>query len=82
MRHNIAPSEGYANGTRGTMVNAIYKNAMQLPDGEPGELIKIEPPDYIIMTVDSESGTTVVPCKRQFTELPYYLRGEEKKYRC
>ena len=64
------------------MVNAIYKNAMQLPDGEPGELIKIEPPDYIIMTVDSESGTTVVPCKRQFTELPYYLREERKEYRC
>ena len=82
LKHNIAPSEGFANGTRGTMVNAIYKNGMQLPDGEPGELIKIEPPDYINISVDKESGTTVVPCKRQFTELPYYLRGQEKKCRC
>ena len=82
LKHNIAPSEGFANGTRGTMVNAIYKNGMQLLDGEPGELIKIEPPDYINISVDKESCTTVVPCKRQFTELPYYLRGKEKKYRC
>ena len=64
------------------MVNAISKNGMQLPNGEPGELIKIKPPDYINISVDKESGTTVVPCKRQFTELPYYLRGKEKKYRC
>ena len=82
LKHNIAPSEGYANGTRGTMVDAIYKNGMQLPNGEPGELIKIEPPDYITMIVDREDGTTLLPCKRQFSELPYYSRGEEKKYRC
>ena len=64
------------------MVDAIYKNGMQLPNGEPGELIKIEPPDYITMIVDREDGTTLLPCKRQFSELPYYSRGEEKKYRC
>ena len=71
LKHNIAPSEGYANGTKGTMVNIIYKSGLQLPDGEPGELLKIEPPDYINITVHNDNGTTVVPCKRQFTEIPY-----------
>lgn len=64
------------------MVNAIYKNGMQLPDGEPGELVKIEPPDFVTISVDSESGTTIVPCKRQLAELKYWLKGREKTYRC
>ena len=64
------------------MVSAIYKNGMQLPLGEPGELIKIEPPDFVTISVDNESGTTVVPCKRQLQEIKYWLRGEEKVYRC
>ena len=64
------------------MVNISYKNSMRLPAGEPGELIKIEPPDYINITVNNDNGTTVVPCKRQFTEIPYYFKGKEKQYRC
>ena len=53
------------------MVNAIYKNGMSLPAGAPGELIKIDPPDYVIMEVASENSTTLVPCKRQSTEIKY-----------
>ena len=64
------------------MINAIYKNGKQLPDGEPGELIKIEPPDFVTISVDSGSGTTVVPCRRQVAEIKYWFRGEEKVYRC
>ena len=71
MKHNIAPADGFANGTRGVMVNAIYNNGMSLPAGKPGELIKIDPPDYVIMEVASENSTTLVPCKRQSTEIKY-----------
>ena len=53
------------------MVDAIYKNGMHLPNGEPGEVIKIEPPDYITMIADREDRTTLLPCKRQYTELKY-----------
>ena len=53
------------------MVDAIYKNGMSLPAGKPGELIKIDPPDYVIIEVASENRTILVPCKRQLTEIKY-----------
>ena len=77
LKHNIAPSEGYANGTKGTMVNIIYKNGLQLPDGEPGELLKIEPPDYInimcIMTMVRQS----FPEKDSLLKFRTILRGKK-----
>ena len=71
LKHNIAPSDGFANGTKGTMVDVIYKHYYQSPGGKPGELIKIEPPEYITMEVATDDSTTIVPCKRQTTELKY-----------
>ena len=83
LKHNIAPSSGYANGTRGKVVGIVHKDGYVLPRGDPGELIKIEPPEYLIMQVIGEDGTkSLVPCKRQVTELDYRRNGKERTYRC
>ena len=49
LKRNIAPSSGYANGTRGHMTGIFYQDDTVLPSGRPGELIMIEPPQYIGM---------------------------------
>ena len=51
MKKNIAPSCGYANGTKGIVVGLVHKDGYVLPEGGAGEMIKIEPPEYVIMQV-------------------------------
>ena len=83
LKHNIAPSSGYANGTRGRVVGIVHKEGYVLPKGGAGEVIKIDPPEYVIMQVIKEDGTiSLVPCKRQVTELDYRRDGKDKTYRC
>ena len=69
---NISPPLGYANGSQGTMIGIVPKEGNQLPAGAPGEMIMIEPPEYIVMEVHHSKGdrkwTTVVPCKIQKEE--------------
>ena len=75
MKQNISPPLGYANGSQGRMVGIVPKEGDQLPPGAPGEMIMIEPPQYIIMEVHHSKGdrkwTTVVPCKLQKAKLEY-----------
>ena len=83
LKRNIAPSSGFANGSKGIVVGLVHKDGYILPKGGPGEVIKIEPPEYIIMKVTGKDGTqTLVPCKRQFTEEDYRFDGKERQYRC
>ena len=83
LKRNIAPSSGFANGSKGIVVGLVHKDGYILPKGGPGEVIKIEPPEYIIMKVTGKDGTqTLVPCKRQFTEEDYRFHGKERQYRC
>ena len=72
LKRNIAPSSGYANGTRGNMTGVFYEDDTVLPPGRPGELIQIEPPMYICMLVSDDNGISTVPCKRQYDSLEYY----------
>ena len=61
----------------------VHKDGYVLPKGGPGEVIKIEPPEYLIMQVIGKDGTiSLVPCKRQVTEIDYRREGKEKTYRC
>ena len=54
-----------------------------MPKGDPGEVIKIEPPEYVIMKVVAKDGTSsLVPCKLKSIELDYRFKGKERKYRC
>ena len=86
MKQNIAPMLGYANGSQGRMIGIVPKEGDQIPPGAPGEMIMIEPPEYIIMEVHhSKAGrewTTVVPCKLQEDKLDYKRDGHEKVYYC
>ena len=61
LKRNIAPSSGYANGTRGNMTGIFNDDDTVLPTGTPGELIQIEPPQYICMQVSDDNGITTVP---------------------
>ena len=83
LKQNIAPSSGYANGTKGIVVGLVHKDGYVLPEGEAGEMIKIEPPQYVIMQVKRDDGTkTLVPCKRQVKEIEYRFHGKERQFRC
>ena len=83
LKHNIAPASGYANGTKGIVVGLVHKDGYVMPGGGAGEIIEIEPPEYVILQVTSDDGTkTLVPCKRQVREVEYRFNGKEKKYRC
>ena len=86
MKQNIAPMLGYANGSQGRMIGIVPKEGDQIPPGAPGEMIMIEPPEYIMMEVHhSKAGrewTTVVPCKLQEDKLDYKRDGHDKTYYC
>ena len=82
LKRNIAPSSGYANGTRGNMTGIFYPDDTVLPRGRAGELIQIEPPEYICMQVSDDNGITTVPCKKQSTDIEYYYKSEKRKYYC
>ena len=51
MKRNISPSLGYANGSQGKIIVILSKEGNVLPGGAPGEMIMIEPREYIIMEV-------------------------------
>ena len=57
LKHNVAPSSEYANGSQGVVVGLVHKDGYVLPKGGAGEMIKIEPPEYVIMQVISGDGT-------------------------
>ena len=61
LKRNIAPSSGYANGTRGNMTDIFYQDDTVLPRDRPGELIQIEPPQCICMQVTDNNGIKAVP---------------------
>merc|ERR1711891_127803 len=86
MKQNIAPMLGYANGSQGRMIGIVPKEGDQIPPGAPGEMIMIEPPEYIMMEVHhSKAGrewTTVVPCKLQEDKMDYKRDGDENIYYC
>ena len=86
MKQNILPPLGFANGSQGKMIGIVPKEGNQLPPGAPGEIIMIEPPQYIIMNVHHSKGdrkwTTVVPCKIQTEKLEYKKNGRDKKFHC
>ena len=82
LKRNIAPSSGYANGTKGNMTGIFYQDDIALPRGRPGELIKIEPPQYLCMQVSDDNGITTVPCKRQSDSIEYYYKDNTKEYYC
>ena len=73
MKQNISPPLGYANGSQGKMIGIVPKEGNVLPAGAPGEMIMIEPPQYIIMEVHHSNGnkkwTSIVPCKKQIATL-------------
>ena len=75
MKQNISPPIGYANGSQGKMIGIVPKEGNVLPPGAPGEMIKIEPPEYVIMENSHKKGeqkwTTIVPCKRKKVKLDY-----------
>ena len=86
MKRNISPQIGYANGSQGKMIGIVPKEGNVLPAGAPGEMIMIEPPEYVIMEVHHEKKerkwTTIVPCKRKIETLDYRRDGKDKKFFC
>ncbi|MEL7307595.1 MAG: AAA family ATPase, partial [Pseudomonadota bacterium] len=86
MKRNISPPLGYANGSQGKMIGIVPKEGNVLPAGAPGEMIMIEPPEYIIMEVshkkDKKQWTTIVPCKLEKVTFDYKRDGKDKKFYC
>ena len=83
-KRNISPPLGYANGSQGKMIGIVHKEGNVLPAGAPGDMIMIEPPEYIIMEVshkkDNKRWTTIVPCKIQKVCLDYRDEKDKKFY--
>ena len=90
LKHNICPPIGYANGSQGKMLAIVPQRGYKLPTGAPGELIMIEPPEYIIMEVHHDDGQkkwkSTISCKRHPSTLEYgkkkNKKNEKKKYHC
>ena len=90
LKQNICPPIGYANGSQGKLVGIVPQRGYKLPTGAPGELIMIEPPEYLIMEVHHDDGEkkwkTTISCKRHASTLEYGKRknktNQKKKYHC
>ena len=90
LKQNICPGIGYANGSQGKLVGIVPQRGYNLPTGAPGELIMIEPPEYLIMEVHHDDGekkwTTTISCKRHASTLEYgkmkNKKNQKKKYHC
>ena len=85
LKANPLPPEGYANGSQGRMIDIVFHDDYVLPHGEPGEMIMIPPPQFIIMEVHhrgKKKHISIFPSKKQETELEYYRDGKEFVYRC
>ena len=68
------------------MIGIVPKEGSVLPPGAPGEMIKIELPEYVIMEVSHKKGeekwTTIVPCKNERVNLDYKRNGQDEKFAC
>ena len=90
LKQNICPPIGYANGSQGKLVGIVPQSGFKLPTGAPGELIMIEPPEYLIMEVHHDDGEkkwkTTISCKRHASTIEYGKRkdkkNQKKKYHC
>ena len=84
LKRNISTLHGYANGTQGQMVGILHNKHYKLPPGKAGEIIMIEPPEYIIMHIvnKKEKKTTILPCVETQSKLGYKKNGKDKSYRC
>ena len=86
LKRNISPPLGYANGSQGKMIGIVPKEGDELPGGAPGQMVRIEPPEYIIMEVshkkDKKQWTTIVPCKLEKVTFDYKRDGKDKKFYC
>ena len=86
LKQNICPPIGYANGSQGKMIGIVPKTGYKLPSGAVGELVMIEPPEYIIMEVNHDDGErkwkTIISCKQHATTLEYGKTKIKKKYHC
>ena len=56
LKKNLCPGIGYANGSQGKLVGIVPQRGYKIPTGAPGELIMIEPPEYLIMEVHHDDG--------------------------
>ena len=86
LKANPFPVEGYANGSQGRMVGIVHDESNYvLPEGSPGEMIMIPPPQFIIMEVHhkgKEKKTTIFPCVRQQSVLEYKRDKKDCVYNC
>ena len=86
LKANILPPAGYANGSQGRMIGVVHEESNYvLPCGSPGEMIMIPPPMFIIMEVHHKGKgkkTSIIPCKKQKTEIEYYRDSKKCVYRC
>ena len=86
LKANPFPAEGYANGSQGRMIGIVHEDSNYvLPEGSPGEMIMIPPPQFIIMEVHhkgKEKKTTIFPCVRQKSVLEYKRDGKDCCYNC
>ena len=86
LKVNTLPEAGYANGSQGRMIGVVHEDSNYvLPTGSPGEMIMIPPPSFIIMEVHHKGKvkkTSILPCKKQETELEYYRERKTCVYRC
>ena len=86
LKANTLPPAGYSNGSQGRMIGVVHEESNYvLPSGSPGEMIMIPPPMFIIMEVHhkgKEKKTSILPCKKQRTEIEYYRDRKKCAYRC
>ena len=71
LKRNISTSHGYANGTQGRMIGILHENKYKLPVGGPGEVIMIEPPQFIMMEVMNKKLKSLVPCEKISSKINY-----------
>ena len=86
LKANTLPLAGYANGSQGRMIGVVHEDTKYvLPSGNPGEMIMIPPPMYIIMEVHhigKEKKKSILPCVKQKTVLEYYRNKKTFGYGC
>ena len=85
LKKNVLPPEGYANGSQGRMIQLVYKNSYVLPKGKPGQLIMIQPPEFVIMEVDHKGkikNKSILPCPQESSEIGHNRDSKQCIYRC
>ena len=86
LKDNTLPPAVYSNGSQGRMIGVVHEESNYvLPSGSPVEMIMIPPPMFIIMDVHHKGKgkkTSIIPCKKQKTEIEYYRDSKKCVYRC